>query len=617
MSDFTIYCPSCGHGLVATDDIVGQKAQCPDCEAHFIVPEPQLPAKAARPRFCVKSTAGMEAGIRHRLPFVTVALMSISILMMVCIISKTGQLEPDARLLVSWGASFRPLTFGGQFWRLITSAFVHFNIMHAAMNMLCLFSIGKTLETLVGHLKVAEIYFLTAITGGLFSCMFHADVICAGASGAVFGLFGAEIAYLTLLHEKLGLSSNKVVGNIKGGLVFVGINFAYSLLPGVDMAAHAGGLIGGIAIGATIALASKKGIEEVVNWSMSGLAILAVFVLAISLSTGRNAGRLDLANLKAEVSKMLADNLNKNCENGCSFEVTDIALMRGKGNRYNGDVEMSFKCGGNVYPMKSRIEVFHDAMETSCELNKEDFEKSLLRWQTFLHEDFIADPEIDDYALVASSNEQLRDIHGSSVYTADQLNKMNQALSSAAARTKMEQDFVKRATGTLDVQNFRKMLGDITAEKAATMQKMEDNIANFSEFSKTLRGGVKTEDDYRQAVTANAEKTYERRMRMLLGNKAARDVMEENRRAAYTHSGVFGSGDYDADVKNTAYANDLRVFNKLWNDLSDAERVSWNKEDADRAVAEAEAEYEKANPPKTAEEEAEHQKNNPQEDDTQ
>ena len=57
MSDFTIYCPSCGHGLVATDDIVGQKAQCPNCEAHFIVPEPQLPAKAARPRFCVKSTS--------------------------------------------------------------------------------------------------------------------------------------------------------------------------------------------------------------------------------------------------------------------------------------------------------------------------------------------------------------------------------------------------------------------------------------------------------------------------------------------------------------------------------------------------------------------------------
>lgn len=373
MSDFTIYCPSCGHGLVATDDIVGQKAQCPNCEAHFIVPEPQLPAKAARPRFCVKSTAGMEAGIRHRLPFVTVALMSISILMMVCIISKTGQLEPDARLLVSWGASFRPLTFGGQFWRLITSAFVHFNIMHAAMNMLCLFSIGKTLETLVGHLKVAEIYFLTAITGGLFSCMFHADVICAGASGAVFGMFGAEITYLTLLHEKLGLSSNEVVGHIKGGLVFVGINFAYSLLPGVDMAAHAGGLIGGIAIGATIALASKKGIEEVVNWSMSGLAILAVFVLAISLSTGRNAGRLDLANLKAEVSKMLVDNLNKNCENGCSFEVIDIALMRGRGNRYNGDVEMSFKCGGNVYPMKSRIEVLHDAMGTSYKLNSDDF----------------------------------------------------------------------------------------------------------------------------------------------------------------------------------------------------------------------------------------------------
>lgn len=224
---------------------------------------------------------------------------------------------------------------------------------------------------------------------------------------------------------------------------------------------------------------------------------------------------------------------------------------------------------------------------------------------TFFDHVFEEDPEEANKRLNAQLDPaQLRDIHGNSVYTAEQLNKMQTALASAAARTKMEQDFVKRATGTLDVQNFRKMLGDITAEKAATMQKMEDNIANFSEFSKTLRGGVKTEDGYRQAVIANAEKTYERRMKMLLGNKAAKDVMDENRRAAYAHSGVFGSGDYDADVKNAAHASDLREFNKMWNDLSDADRVSWNKEDADRAVAEAEAEYEKANPSKPAEEEA-------------
>jgi len=385
MSEFTILCPSCGHSLVATDDIVGQKAQCPDCEAHFIVPDSPLPARGARPRFHVKSTAGMEEEHRRCLPFVTIALMAISILMMVCIVAKTGQLEPDAPLLVAWGASFRSLTFGGQFWRLITSAFVHFNIMHVAMNMLCLFSIGKMLETLVGHLKVAETYFLTAITGGLFSCMFHADSVCAGASGAVFGLFGAEIAYLTFLHEELGLSSNEVVGNIKSGLVFVGINFAYSLLPGVDMAAHGGGLIGGIAIGSMIALGAKKRNEAVVNWCVSGLAILAAFILVISLSTGRNAGRLSLADLKAKVSEMLVENMNKNCEKDCSFEVTDIVLMRCRGNRYNGDVEMSFKCGDKAYPLKSRIEVSHDATETSYELNADD----LANWQKTIQEEAV------------------------------------------------------------------------------------------------------------------------------------------------------------------------------------------------------------------------------------
>jgi len=86
---------------------------------------------------------------------------------------------------------------------------------------------------------------------------------------------------------------------------------------------------------------------------------------------------------------MLTDKLNEgNGEDG-SFEVTNLHLRRGTGKRYFGDVEMEFKCGGKTYPLNSRIEVVHDAMETAFELNKGDFEEGLAELMKSLKQDSI------------------------------------------------------------------------------------------------------------------------------------------------------------------------------------------------------------------------------------
>lgn len=388
MSEFTISCPNCGAQLSASDEYIGRKAACPECGTCFVITSQTNQDVVSNSTPPISDDAVMEGDslstefddtIVRRRPFATIALMAASIFATIILFCKTGSIEPDAQSCVAYGANFKALTMGGQWWRMISSAFLHFDIKHLVMNMLCLYSIGCLLERLAGHAKIVELYLLTAITGALASCIVHPDLVCAGASGAVFGLFGAQVAYVMILREKLGLTSDALGGYMKSGLVFIAINFAYSLMPGVDMAAHVGGLIGGLAIGAVIALSVKEGNGRYVVASqiVSGISFVVALVLAVSLVTGKNAGRLSIAGLTAKVSQMLAENLNKenNGKDDGVFEVTHLSLIHDKNNKYLGDVKLTIKCGGKVYPLNSRIEVKHDAMETSYVLDEDDFKE--------------------------------------------------------------------------------------------------------------------------------------------------------------------------------------------------------------------------------------------------
>ena len=399
MSEFVVSCPSCGDKLRAYSEYVGRKAQCPSCGMRFIITNnvtPYVPPDTTRSdtEDTMKGNTmitGISISIAQRKPIITIALIATSIFATLIFWSKTGTIEPDMRSYVAYGANLRPLTFGGQWWRLVVSSFLHFDIKHLVMNMLCLYSIGCLLEKLIGHAKLLELYFLTAITGALASCIFHPNDVCAGASGAVFGLFGAEMAYMMILRKTLGLTSESLSGHMKSGIVFVVINFAYSLMPGVDMAAHVGGLLCGLTIGAVVASAVNEGNENgvVISRIISGIAILVAFGLAVSLVSGKNAGRLNIPELTAKVSQMLTEKLNKDDDAGGSFEVENLSLVHGTGNRYHGKAEITFKCGGKAYPLSSRIEVVHDAIETSYELNKEEFEEGLAGLQKALRNDSI------------------------------------------------------------------------------------------------------------------------------------------------------------------------------------------------------------------------------------
>lgn len=149
--------------------------------------------------------------------------------------------------LVAWGTNFRPYTLDGEWWRLITSCFVHLNFIHLFFNMYLLLFIGVLLEPILGRARFLTIYLITGFLASLSSLWWNNLTVSMGASGAIFGIVGVFFALLTTRLLK-GKSKKRLLINLS---IFLIYNFFNSLQEGsnVDNAAHIGGLISGLIAG--------------------------------------------------------------------------------------------------------------------------------------------------------------------------------------------------------------------------------------------------------------------------------------------------------------------------------------------------------------------------------
>ena len=145
-------------------------------------------------------------------------------------------------------ALFRPFVDSGEYWRLFTVALVHGGLTHLFFNMFSLLVLGNPVEAALGKARFLTIFFVSLLTGSLASVYLSSyPYVSVGASGAVFGLFGA----FAVVSKRYGLE-------IKSIAVIVGINFAMGfVIGGVDWRAHLGGLIGG-SIAAALLLPKRR-----------------------------------------------------------------------------------------------------------------------------------------------------------------------------------------------------------------------------------------------------------------------------------------------------------------------------------------------------------------------
>ncbi len=205
--------------------------------------------------------------------YITYAIIAINVLVFILmLIDGAGIMGDNSLVHIKWGANYAPLTLTGDWWRLITSTFIHFGIIHVGMNMYCLYTVGVYLEPMLGKPKYITAYLCTGVFASLVSLWWHkSPVISAGASGAVFGMFGLFLALLTtnLIPKQVRQSLLKSIG------IFIAFNLFYGMKGGVDNSAHVGGLVSGFVIGYLYVYSIKKEkIGQKLVWVIPALLLL-------------------------------------------------------------------------------------------------------------------------------------------------------------------------------------------------------------------------------------------------------------------------------------------------------------------------------------------------------
>lgn len=217
--------------------------------------------------------------------WLTLGIIGANVLIFLAmLLSGVSVFQPEVASLLKWGANQGLLTTSGQWWRLFTCMFLHIGIIHILFNMAVLWGIGQFMERLLGRAGYASLYVLAGLAGSIASMWWNPYITSAGASGAIFGLYGGLIGYL--LGGARDVPPEVARKLRKDALVFLGYNLIWGLTQrGLDMAGHLGGLVGGLTCGAVMARRLRTAGPETrsriaIQVLAAGLAVLAVAAIA-------------------------------------------------------------------------------------------------------------------------------------------------------------------------------------------------------------------------------------------------------------------------------------------------------------------------------------------------
>lgn len=202
-------------------------------------------------------------------PIITYCIIALCVLVFI-LMYIFGNGSSDNLTLIKFGANLDILTVGlGEYFRLITCSFLHIGIFHLLFNMYALYVIGSQAESFFGKIKYLIIYLFSAVSASLLSLMFSANVISAGASGAIFGLMGALLYFG--YHYRIYLGN--VIKSQILPIIVINLLFGF-LVSGVDNAAHIGGLIGGFLMAMVLGVPEHNDKSSRIN----GMILLLIYL---------------------------------------------------------------------------------------------------------------------------------------------------------------------------------------------------------------------------------------------------------------------------------------------------------------------------------------------------
>lgn len=294
-------------------------------------------------------------------------------------LSGVSVLGPWSEDLLKWGASYGPLVFSGEWWRLFTAIFVHIGILHLALNMQCLWRLGNLAERLFGSGAFSLLYVLSGLGGALASLWWRSNVVSAGASGAIFGIAGGLV--VVLYRGRFSVPQRVIQSNLTSILLFVAYNLFYGFAQsGIDNAAHLGGLVTGAAISALLipTLSPARGRSRLVRF----LVIIGAMLVLI-LGTAFVKGRDPMANL------MRAEALLEAGDTDQAIAEIENALER------DPDLAMAHFLLGNAYLEKERhrdaIASYTQAVSLDPQLVEAYFNRGIANTVTAQYDDALAD----------------------------------------------------------------------------------------------------------------------------------------------------------------------------------------------------------------------------------
>ena len=271
---------------------------CPDCmnEASVGHQCPECVAEGRRnTRPALTAFGGSSAG---RAGHATRVLIGINVAVMVLSIALGGLgsmagggwggLLGSSTPLTDWGSVLGYAMYGppgaaelhgiaaGEWWRLFTAMFLHYGILHLAMNMYALWMLGRSLEESLGPLRFVGLYVLAGLGGNVAAYLFTAqNTATAGASTAVFGLFAA----MFVLLRRLGQSTAQILP-----IIIVNVVFTFTV-PSISVAGHLGGLVIGALVAAVLAYAPRAH-RNLVQGAGAGVVLVVLLALSVARSVG-------------------------------------------------------------------------------------------------------------------------------------------------------------------------------------------------------------------------------------------------------------------------------------------------------------------------------------------
>lgn len=247
--------PICTDCMIATP--VGMR--CPEC---------------AKQRTKVHTAASLSASE----PRVTYALIAINVVIFFGqILGGGGGARARAGEIYERGLLFGPYVNDGEWWRLITSGFLHADPLHLIFNMVGVYFLGQMLEPALGAVRFAALYFGSLLVGSFGVLLLSPEASTIGASGAVFGLLGGAF----ILMRQRGIDPMR---SFIGPILI--LNIFLTFRPGISIGAHLGGLVGGVICAVIIGAAEQRGAKQALRLGVAGCVLVAglAFVGAIVAS---------------------------------------------------------------------------------------------------------------------------------------------------------------------------------------------------------------------------------------------------------------------------------------------------------------------------------------------